>query len=39
MNFQVVDSGNDRLVCNVTNCSKQELDNKVNLFFTSQGYH
>jgi len=38
MNFSVVDFGSDRLVCNVTNCSKQELDNKLNLFFSSQGY-
>jgi hypothetical protein len=38
MNFAVVDFGNDRLVCNVTGCTKQELDNKLNLFFSSRGY-
>jgi hypothetical protein len=38
MTFTVADIAKDRVVYNFTNCSKEELDNKLNLFFTSQGY-
>lgn len=34
----IVDSSKDRMVYNFSNCSKEELDNKLNLFFTSNGY-
>ncbi len=38
MNATLVDFAKDRFVYNFTNCTKEELDNKLNLFFTSQGY-
>ena len=38
MNCTVADFAKDRVVYNFTNCSKEELDNKLNLFFISQGY-
>jgi hypothetical protein len=38
MQATVVDFAKDRVIYNFTNCTKAELDNKMNLFFTSQGY-
>ena len=38
MQVKIVDSAPDRFVYNITGCTKDELDNKLNLFFTSQGY-
>ncbi|MBL7741494.1 MAG: hypothetical protein JNK14_19900 [Chitinophagaceae bacterium] len=38
MNCTVVDFAKDRTVFNITGCTKEELDNKLNLFFTSEGY-
>lgn len=38
MQVTVVDFAKDRIVYNMTGCTKEELDNKLNLFFTSQGY-
>ena len=38
MQATVVDFAKDRVIYNFTNCTKEELDNKMNLFFTSQGY-
>lgn len=38
MQSTLVDSAPDRLVLNITNCTKEEVDNKLNLFFTSEGY-
>jgi hypothetical protein len=38
MQATVVDFAKDRVIHNFTNSTKEELDNKMNLFFTSQGY-
>lgn len=38
MQVSVVDFAKDRIVYNMTGCTKEELDNKLNLFFTTQGY-
>lgn len=38
MQATLADSAPDRLILNITGCSKDELDNKLNLFFTSEGY-
>lgn len=38
MQVTVIDFAKDRIVYNMTGCTKKELDNKLNLFFTSQGY-
>ena len=38
MNFTVADSAKDRVIFNFTDCTKEELDNKLHLFFTSEGY-
>ena len=38
MNFTIADFAKDRVIYNFSNCTKEELDNKLNLFFTSQGY-
>ncbi|MEO7922637.1 MAG: hypothetical protein ABIR30_03105 [Chitinophagaceae bacterium] len=38
MQATLVDSAPDRIVINITGCTKDELDNKLNLFFTSEGY-
>ncbi|HLG40793.1 MAG TPA: hypothetical protein VI461_14035 [Chitinophagaceae bacterium] len=38
MNCTVVDFAKDRTVFNITGCTKEELDNKLNLFFSSEGY-
>ena len=38
MNATVVDFAKDRVVYNFTNCTREELENKLNLFFTSEGY-
>jgi hypothetical protein len=38
MNCTVVDFAKDRTVYNITGTTKEELDNKLNLFFTSEGY-
>jgi hypothetical protein len=28
----------DRVIYNITGCTAEELDNKLNLFFSSEGY-
>jgi len=38
MQATVVDFAPDRVIYNMTGCTKEELDNKLNLFFTSEGY-
>jgi hypothetical protein len=38
MQATVVDFAKDRIVYNFTGCTKEELENKLNLFFVSQGY-
>lgn len=38
MTCTVVDFAKDRTVYNITGASASELDNKLNLFFTSEGY-
>ncbi len=38
MQASVVDFAKDRVIYNITGCTKEELDNKLNLFFTSEGY-
>ena len=38
MQATVVDFAKDRVVYNFTGCTKEEIDNKLNLFFTSEGY-
>lgn len=38
MQVTVVDFAKDRIVFNITGCTKDELENKLNLFFTSEGY-
>jgi len=38
MKATVVDFAKDRVIYNITGCTKDELDNKLNLFFTSEGY-
>jgi hypothetical protein len=38
MQATVVDFAKDRVIYNITGCTKEELDNKLNLFFTSEGY-
>jgi hypothetical protein len=38
MNCTVADFAKDRTVFNITGTTKEELDNKLNLFFTSEGY-
>ncbi len=38
MQAQLIDFAKDRVIYNFTNCTREELDNKLNLFFSSQGY-
>lgn len=38
MQVAVVDFAKDRVVYNITQCTREELTNKLNLFFTSEGY-
>ena len=38
MTCTVVDFAKDELYYNITGTTKEELDNKLNLFFTSEGY-
>ena len=38
MEVKVVDFAKDLIIYNMTGCTREELDNKLNLFFTSQGY-
>ena len=38
MQFTVADFAKDRVVYNFTNCTKEELDNKLHLFLTAEGY-
>ena len=38
MQATVVDFAKDRVIYNITGCTKEELENKLNLFFTSEGY-
>ncbi len=38
MQATLVDFAKDRVIYNFTGCTTEELDNKLNLFFTSEGY-
>jgi hypothetical protein len=38
MKCTLVDSAKDKVVYNFTECTKAELENKLNLFFSSEGY-
>ena len=38
MTCTVVDFAKDSVVYNITGCTKEELDNKLNLFFTSESF-
>jgi hypothetical protein len=38
MQITLVDFSKDSSVYNITGCTKDELENKLNLFFTSEGY-
>lgn len=38
MQASVVDFAKDRVIYNITGCTKAELENKLNLFFASEGY-
>jgi hypothetical protein len=38
MQATVVDFAKDRVIYNMTGCTKEELENKINLFFTAEGY-
>lgn len=38
MQTTVVDFAKDRVIYNMTGCTQEELENKLNLFFTSEGY-
>lgn len=38
MQITVVDFAKDRVIYNITGCTKAELENKLNLFFSSEGY-
>ncbi len=38
MQLTVVDFAKDRVIYNITGATRDELDNKLNLFFSSEGY-
>lgn len=38
MQATLVDFAKDRVIYNITGCTAEELDNKLNLFFSSEGY-
>ncbi|MGQ0739168.1 MAG: hypothetical protein ACT4OJ_08935 [Bacteroidota bacterium] len=38
MQITIADSAEDRVIYNITDCTKEEIDNKLNLFFSSEGY-
>lgn len=38
MQLHVVDFAQDRVIYNATGCTQEELDNKLNHFFSSEGY-
>jgi len=38
MQVHLVDFAKDRVIYNMTDCTKEELENRINLFFTSEGY-
>lgn len=38
MNFVVVETANNHVFYSFSNCSREELDNRLNLFFTAEGY-
>ena len=38
MQGTLVDFAKDRVIYNITGCTAEELDNKLNLFFSSEGY-
>jgi hypothetical protein len=38
MQATVVDFAKDRVIYNITGCTKEELENRLNLFFSSEGY-
>ena len=38
MQLEVVDFAKDRVIYNASGCTREELENKLNLFFASEGY-
>ncbi len=38
MRITLVDTASDRQIYNITGCTREELDNKLNLFFIADGY-
>jgi hypothetical protein len=38
MRVTIADSAPDRVIYNISGCTKEELDNKLTLFFSSEGY-
>ena len=38
MQVSIADAAEDRVIYNITGSSKEALDNKLNLFFSSEGY-
>ncbi len=38
MNYTVADSAKDHVIYNFTDCTKEDLDNKLSFFFTAEGY-
>lgn len=38
MNFTEVESATDHTFYSFSNCTREELDNRLNLFFTAEGY-
>lgn len=38
MNFVIAEASKDHVFYSFSNCTREELDNRLNLFFVSQGY-
>ena len=38
MHTTIADAAKDRVIFNITGTTREEIENKLNLFFTSQGY-
>lgn len=39
MNFVVAETAKDHVFYSFSNCTREELDNRLNLFFTAEGYN
>lgn len=39
MNFAVAETAKDHVFYSFSNCAKEELENRLNLFFTAEGYN